>query len=338
MNTVLRRCVTVPVYLGLAAALPLLFAALPLVALVDALRGANWATTRALLFFAVYIACEAVGIVAATLLWIVYRVLPGLGADRYERLNFRLQCWWAKCLFRSAAWIFGFVTTVDGEEEVARGPFLVFARHASTADTVLPAVFISARRDILLRYVLKKELLWDPCLDIVGNRLRNHFVDRTSQDRAHEVEEVAHLADDLNEHEGVLIYPEGTRFSPAKLERALMKLAETADADLLECARRLRHVLPPKLGGPIALLQRNRETDLVLLGHCGFEGIESLADLLNGALIGRAVNVRFWRIRRSDIPIDPTALRHWLLDMWRQIDEWIDETRAHTPLSARGRS
>ena len=37
------------------------------------------------------------------------------------------------------------------------------------------------------RYVLKDDLLIDPCLDIVGNRLPNHFLDRFPHDGAVEL-------------------------------------------------------------------------------------------------------------------------------------------------------
>ena len=74
---------------------------------------------------------------------------------------------------------------------------LLFPRHVSVADTLLPAVFVSSRNGILLRHVLKRELLWDPCLDIVGNRLPNCFVRRDSRDSAREIRAVAALAHDV---------------------------------------------------------------------------------------------------------------------------------------------
>lgn len=327
MTTTARRCITIPLYIALAACLPLLLFALPFAAVFDIARRTNWATVRALLFFAVYITCEAVGIIAATFLWLVRSVVRAFDDVAYLRANFRLQCYWATALLRSAERIFGMVLHVSGSDAVRHGPILVFARHASTADTVLPAVLISAPHGIVLRYVMKKELLWDPCLDIVGHRLKNYFVDRHSDDRSREIEAVAQLADGMAENEGVMIYPEGTRFSTSKRERAITLLAAVESPDLVERARRLRHVLPPRFGGPLALLQRNRDTDLVVLGHTGFEGIERLSDLINGALIGRVIEVRFWRISREQIPTDTPALRTWLIEQWTTLDQWIETTR-----------
>ena len=45
-------------------------------------------------------------------------------------------------------------------------------------DTVLPVVFFALPTGVRLRYVLKRELLFDPCLDIVGQRLPNYFARR----------------------------------------------------------------------------------------------------------------------------------------------------------------
>jgi hypothetical protein len=62
-------------------------------------------------------------------------------------------------------------------------PVIVFLRYASVADTLLPAVFLANPNGLKLRYVLKHELLLDPCLDIVGNRLPNSFVQRSAGDK-----------------------------------------------------------------------------------------------------------------------------------------------------------
>lgn len=325
MSTTVRRCVSLPICFAVVALLPLLVVALLIVAPIDALLRNRWAATRACLFLAHYAICEAVGVMAAFWLWLTARLSARLDHPAYLRANFRLQCWWAETLYAGIGRIFAVRSDVSGEAALNGGPLVVFARHASAGDTLLPAVLISARHDMVLRYVLKKELLWDPCLDIVGNRLRNYFVDRQAVDPAQEIEQVAQLADELGPREGVLIFPEGTRFSTAKQQKALRELGTHADRDLLERARSLHNVLPPKLGGPIALLQRNLRTDLILLAHTGFEGVERMTDLFNGSLIGRVVKVRFWRIARRDIPTDPVALRTFLFDVWKTVDEWIDD-------------
>jgi 1-acyl-sn-glycerol-3-phosphate acyltransferase len=91
-------------------------------------------------------------------------------------------------------------------------------RHASILDTLLPSVYVRGLTQWRVRYILKQELLLDPCLDIVGNALPNYFVDRTGH-RQREFEGIRALVKDLGD-DGVLVYPEGTRFSEEKLVRA----------------------------------------------------------------------------------------------------------------------
>jgi 1-acyl-sn-glycerol-3-phosphate acyltransferase len=135
-------------------------------------------------------------------------------------LNFALQSLWTEALFRAVRWIYKVEVAVEGLDQVQPSPFLLWVRHTSLADTVLAAVMIANPHRIGLRYVLKRELLWDPCLDVVGRRLPNVFVDRSRRRSDLELASVQALARDLGAGQGVLIYPEGTRFSAKKLEQA----------------------------------------------------------------------------------------------------------------------
>ncbi|HSP98683.1 MAG TPA: 1-acyl-sn-glycerol-3-phosphate acyltransferase [Candidatus Dormibacteraeota bacterium] len=319
----------------------LVLATLPLGALVAAAvdwrRGdGRWATLRCLAFALLYLTCEVVGVVAAFAIWVGGGVRAGRGradspaarltglSDAYLRANFRLQCWWARCLFHGAERIFHMRTIITGDDAVDHGPFLLFLRHASIGDTVLPAVLIADRHDIMLRYVMKRELLWDPCLDIVGNRLPNYFVHRGSGDSAREVAAVQRLLDEIGPHDGVLIYPEGTRVSAAKRARIVARLRGAMPPRLLALAEQLRHTLPPRLGGPLGLLERNPGLDAVFCAHTGFEGAATFRDLLGGALVRREVRVAFWRVPFAQIPLERDARAEWLYQHWRRIDDWID--------------
>lgn len=53
------------------------------------------------------------------------------------------------------------------------------------------------------RYVLKDDLLIDPCLDIVGNRLPNHFLDRFPHDGAVELGLLEAMAGGMNSLDSV---------------------------------------------------------------------------------------------------------------------------------------
>jgi len=195
-------------------------------------------------------------------------------------------------------------------------------RHTSFADAVIAALLISARYKIRLRYVMKRQLLWDPCLDIVGHRLRNYFVTRTDASSA-EIEAVGRLAEDLNAREGVLIYPEGTRFTPAKRERVLNKLRQSEDTNAYTRASEFKNVLPPRIGGTLALLEKNSNADAVFCAHAGLQGSATLHDVLNGAIIGNTVRVAFWGVAYGAIPEQREARADWFHAQWRRVDEWV---------------
>lgn len=320
-----RRAVTVPLYLVLGPALLLsLPFLLPLLTLHDLVRRNRWSGVRSALAFTHYALGETLGLVASGALWLIARVAP----QRAAEWNFQLQCWWARWLFGGARRIFGLRVTLRGLDLVATGPVLVWMRHASVIDTLLPAALLSSRTGIRLRYVLKRELLWDPCLDIVGQRLPNAFVRRGQGGSEAEIDRVRALARDLGPHDGVLVFPEGTRYTPKRRQQVIDRLAKSADPKLVERARALQHVLPPRLGGPLALLETAPDADVVVCTHTGFEGLRTLGDLWSGALVGRRVEIELWRSPASEIPRERDGRIEWIQTQWERVDAWL-EARAH---------
>ena len=157
-----RRALTVPVYLLLAAVVLVTAPLWVIVGFVwDALAGAarRRPRTRALAFFALYFGCEAAGILAATGLWIV--TLGGRvgGLRRWIELNAALQRRWSDALFFGSLRLFSMKLSTEGLDLAQIGPFLLFVRHASMADTVLAAAFVANPGHLLLRYVLKLSLI-----------------------------------------------------------------------------------------------------------------------------------------------------------------------------------
>jgi 1-acyl-sn-glycerol-3-phosphate acyltransferase len=325
----LRRSVTLcATFAMLAIALGTAPVWIPLAFLVDlALPGR--CTLRCALFLTFYLACEATGIVGAFLAWLdaVIRDPAGPGGARHMESLFRLQGVWSGALLHGAARIFGFRIEAEGAEHADR-PMLLMLRHASVADTLLAAELVSRPHRIHLRYVLKRELLWDPCLDLVGNRLPNYFVRRDSTDSDREIEGVRALMKGLGPDEGVLIYPEGTRFTPEKRTQVLKRLRDGGHAELARRAEGLRHTLPPRLGGTLALIDVNPGLDVVFAVHTGFEGASSFWQLWNGALRNARVRVKFWRIPASDIPRQREERIEWLFENWQAMDGWLEEQAA----------
>ncbi len=304
---------------------------LPLALLRDAALRTRLATLRTYAFAVLFLSLELFGIFLAALVWGAQMLLPKMTSERYAAMNFALQSWWGDSLARAALRIFGMRVQHDEGYTWGVRPAVLFIRHSSFADTIIAVHLISKPHGIKLRYVLKRELLWDPCLDIVGNRLPNVFIRRNLEPgdpkggANSELERVAALAEDLGNDEGVLIYPEGTRFSPEKRAALLARFREKGDAEAPAFAESLTHTLPPRLGGALALLERNPGADAVFLAHTGLEGASTFASMLRGDLAGCTLKVKQWGVRAEDIPKEPRARVRWLQDQWRQVNSFVRE-------------
>lgn len=315
-STILRRLRTVPLFLLLfvvtTVALPFLLAAAVVVDAVRWLvRRRPWMATRLALFLWVYLAAEVLAIVALGLAWAV----PP--RSRMVERTYRLQALWAALLFGAARLLFSLRFDVEGADAVAPGPIVVLMRHASIVDNLLPALFVAAPHGLRLRYVLKRELLSDPAIDIAGGRLPNCFVRRGADDAEAEIARVRALAAGLGPREGVLIYPEGTRFTAAKRARAIERQPRAAE---------LRNVLPPRPGGTLAVMETG--ADVVVCAHHGLDGFASIGDLWRGGLVRRTVRIRFNRFPAASLPEGREGRTDWLWQRWHEVDDWIGAQKA----------
>ena len=322
-----RRLLTIPaLFAAWLAWIVLLPLTLPVAALVDGVRRRRGVALRITALVTTFLTCEVAGIIASAALWL-WRLGAGMEQERWIDLHFRLEAWWGATLFRSVVRIFGLRIEVEGNAELDRGPYLLLVRHSSSGDTLLASGLVSAPFGTRLRYVLKRELLWDPCLDVVGHRLPNVFVDRDATDSRREVERVRALARELGPSDGLLIYPEGTRFSEGKRRRVIDHLSRKGDLKMLEYARSLDAVLPPRLSGTLALLEAAPDADVVFCSHTGFEPAASLGRVWSGELVRRTIRVRFERISRTGIPELEDARVNWLLEEWWKVDAWVASWR-----------
>jgi 1-acyl-sn-glycerol-3-phosphate acyltransferase len=323
MGVLRRRLLTIPGYtlawVVWLCATPIW---LPLAVLIDSMRRARGVALRGAALMTVYLSCEVAGIALLFGVW-VWRAVGWIEEDRWIELHYRLQAGWGTILHNAMVRLFALRLEIDDDADLARGPYLLLVRHTGSADTLLAAPLVSQRFGTRLRYVIKQERLWDPCLDIAGNRLPNVFVDRFSSDSAREVERIRESARDLGPRDGVLIYPEGTRFSKTKRKVLLDRFTHDGDAKMLHYAESLPFVLPPRTGGVLALLEAAPDADVVVCVHTGFEVTASLARVWAGELVGRRIRIRFYRIARREIPTEATAQGDWLREAWRSVDAWV---------------
>ncbi|MDF1595284.1 MAG: 1-acyl-sn-glycerol-3-phosphate acyltransferase [Acidimicrobiia bacterium] len=291
---------------------PLMPLFLVLAGLLGLLRRTNFVVVRLLVFGWLYLVGELLGVCRAGAIMLIARP----GSRRFLDLNYRLQTWWALFLFRWVSRLLRLSFEVQGDDELEPGPILIFMRHASIIDNLLPLVFVSEPHNLRIRYVLKKELLSDPALDIVGNRLPNFFIDRASSDEA-QLQALRDLVTDLEPHEGAIIYPEGTRFTRRKRHAILAKLE---GSEFFERASALERVLPPRINGPLAMLEGAPGADVIICAHHGLEGFATVGDILSGRLVGSTITVMFRRIARRDVPTDRQLRIDWLYAEWARVD------------------
>ncbi len=318
-NSGLRRLVTVTATFLLFAIVTLLLPMLLVAGLaLDVFRSLFKSrpamATRIVTFVWIYLTGEVWAIVA--LGGVVF-----LGAKRSVTATYRLQELWAQWNYQALRVVFSIKFIEAGSASAHPTPIIVLARHASLIDSLIPALFITAKHGVLLRYVLKKELLWDPALDIAGNRLPNHFVDRSPSDLDRELTAIAELGRSMQPDEGIVIFPEGTRFSERKLERAIQR-TRNKSGRVAEITREFQSVLPPRPAGTLALLE-SALGDVVVIAHTGLEGFARLVDVWDGGLVGREVRIQIWRVRREEIPVETRDQVEWLYSVWSQVDDWI---------------
>ena len=206
-----RRLVTIPGMLLTAIALAITAPILvPVLAVADLMTG--WRRRRLLRLWAMassYVWFELVGITVSGVLW----TLSGFGLLMHvraiRRAHHRLHWWWTGSLVRAMQRFLALELEIDGDLPHGR-PLVVISRHCSFGDALLPSALLGEHHRYELRHVLKRELVWDPCLDLVGNRLENHFVDRAPDDNSSELEAIRSLAIGIRGAQAAVIFPEGT--------------------------------------------------------------------------------------------------------------------------------
>lgn len=322
-DVVRRRLKTIPRSILLFALLTVLAPVVFFVALVvDAGRFVlfrrPFMAIRMLAFAWIWLYSEMVGLTRFFLHW----VGAGFGANRKMMVEraYVTQAWWGRMLLASVQRLFRLDLQVEGLEVANPGPVLAMFRHASIIDNLLPAALLTDQRGLKLRWLIKKELLQVPSLDVGGNRMPNYFVDRAATDPREELRRIRALTQHLAEDEGLLIYPEGTRFTESRRARALDKLQESA-SHLYERASNLRYVLPPKIGGVLTLL--DAKADPLICAHEGLGGFAKVKDIWSGAMLNRTIRVKFWRVSYDDVPKDRKGRVNWVFEQWEAIDSWI---------------
>jgi 1-acyl-sn-glycerol-3-phosphate acyltransferase len=249
--------------------------------------------------------------------------------------HYALQTWWCRSLIQALGFTVGLQITVEGAEHVGTGPFVALGRHASLADSIMSSWVVASHVGLRPRFVLKKELKMDPCLDILGHRLPNYFVDRESSNIAGELQGIEQMAAGLGVKDCAVIFPEGSRASAKKRVRALERLRERSP-QRAEVLSGLQYLIPPKPAGASALLSAVPDANVLVMWHSGFDGLDTFSGILSH--LGRAkakVHVHVEEISRAMIP-SGEAFVSWLDAKWVEMDNAVRRQLDNDASSNRG--
>ncbi len=330
---IVRRVLFPPLLLALTAlvvvALPLL---VPAAAVAGRVRG-----LRLLWLLLVYLACECAGLLAALGLWVRAGLGARLGTPAMQAAHHRLLARLVVTIYDLG--VRGLGVAFDHEQvdagarrpEDSRRPLLVFCRHAGPGDSFLLLHDLVTRLGRRPRIVLKDVLQYDPCLDVLLNRLPNRFVSPQRSEAAAgdaAVAAIGDLAEGMDGRDALLLFPEGGNFTERRRVRAIARLRARGHHAQAEAAARMVYVLAPRPGGALASIAATPDTDILLVAHTGLEHLDSLADLWRGLPLTQRVQAGWWLEPEEALPAGHDDRIRWLYDRWADMDRWIAANRA----------
>ena len=322
-----RRLLTIPgLWLLTALTSALLIPTLAVSIPYDLVRRRPLLSTRFALTIWATIAWHNVGLLTMFVWWIAGLRWLGLKPRRWVQWNRVIEGWWGNLIIKIPELFYGMRVEVEGDQLLMPGPVLIFSRHASVIDTMLPLRILERWHGMVARIVKKRELLMDPCVDGISQRMPRTFVRRGSSNPEREIALLKKLTGGMDGDDGLWIYPEGTRFTQAKRQQILDKLAAKDPAAAVRAAE-LTHTLPPRPAGTGALLSHCRGMDIIFCAHTGLEAANRLEDLLGGSLYKRRVKVKLWRIPGEQVPEDPDEQLRWIHRQWKRVDRWVAENQ-----------
>jgi len=291
----------------------------PLCLVVDFVRKTS--VTRAVFFVSNYLLFQIIAIVMLSVTWFRYYLLSGGDCPTYREKTHWVQRTWAKYLLSTTTYILAVSLHVDGGYEFGEQKIILAARHTSIGDTFLPLALASIPYEKKLGFVMKKELEWDPAIDFAVSHLDHIFITRGTGDALDEIAQVGKLAKSP-ELDGVVIFPEGTRYTKKKWGQVKKSMEEHGNEKLVNWMTDNPNVLPPRPGGILALLENNDSADVVFLAHRGFENARRFRDVLNGTFAGSDIYIKIWGVKFEDLPTTESDQKDWIMENWKIVNDF----------------
>lgn len=323
----IRRLIIAPVVFVGALILTVASPAIHLVAaVIDLLFDRKrWRVSRAVGMGLAFCVAEVFGLFALFTVWVGSGFGFFMHRPFWVKANNLLTGQYMELVTNAIAFFAGFEFRLTFDADPV-GAQLLFTRHVGPGDVfrLMKIVF----RDMGRRChaVGAAKLQWDPFLDISGERLGFHYLLQSPNDTTTDIDRIRRLAAGMGDDETLILCPEGGNYTPKRRERRIELERALGREHRAEMAESLKHTLLPKTGGVMAAIEGAPDATVVFLGHAGLDDVHGFRSLWRLMPLNRTVIAHGWTVSLTDLPADRVGRSQWLLEQWRQVDDWIDVT------------
>jgi hypothetical protein len=291
-------------------------------------RPPRFRALRVAAFAVLYTLGECACLLACLVLWLA-APLPGRrDGRRWQTRHVRLLQALLGILLRAAAGLFGFRLHLETPREQTldqNRPLVVLGRHAGPGASFVLVHVLLERYGRVPRIVLKRRLRLDPALDVLLTRIGCAFLGDSGSTAA-----IAELAGGLEPRDALLIYPEGSDWTPTRHRLAVTRLRLRGLRARANAAARRPHVLPPRPGGTFAALTAAPDAQLVVFMHTGHDDLLEIGALWRALPLRRALHMMWWEESHPQLR-DEADCGRWLDGLWGEIDARVSAESPPAP-------
>src|SRR5215470_16289006 len=309
----LRRVVLAPLVIALAVALLVLSPLIALLAVTFSLvrrsPSGRMRGVRLLLFALAWLTGETATLFMCLGLWLVSGFGGRMHTEPFQSRHYAIMRWFLDVIYNTATGTFGLRVETDepeltAAEQAARlaRPVIVLSRHAGPGDSFLLVHHLLSGYGRRPRVVMKATMQLDPGVDVVANRLPNVFVKQARTGERLFIEQIERLARGLDRSGALVIFPEGSNWTPGRWERAIARLEQLGRRDLADRAREMPNLLAPRGGGAFAAIAACPEADVIFVAHAGLDRLVSVRDIWRNLPVHQTIRAKWWRVPVGEVP------------------------------------
>lgn len=292
---------------------------------------------RSIGLLTVYVATEAMVVVAGFALWIGFGFGWKLRGERSIAVHYRLLAFALRILVSMGRRLFVLeidertIRSTGGDVDAwPEGPLVVMSRHAGPADSFLLLHEVMSSHGRRPRIVANAVLQLDPAFDILLNRLPNEFISNAPGQSEAAIAGIERLAGGMVDGDALVIFPEGGNFTETRRIRAIDRLRRDGYEAAADRAAQLRNVLPPRPAGARAALGAAPDAGVVFVAHTGLDDIATVDDLWFAIPDHNTLYVQSYVVPAEIVPAAQEERDEMLYSAWQGIDEWIVAVRAES--------